>query len=97
MPVEKKKAKLRHWLVLLYSEHHSILLFLTKTSESRFVASEVFPFRLFFYSPSEIRSCGTSEIDLWSMKSAARVKSAAAQRVMGPAAGILNAALRSYE
>ena len=51
MPVEKKNAKLRHWLVLLYSEHHSILLFLTKTSESRFVASEVFPFRLFFYSP----------------------------------------------
>ena len=51
MPVEKKNAKLRHWLVLLYSEHHSILLFLTKTSESRFVASEVFSFRLFFYSP----------------------------------------------
>ena len=30
MPVEKKNAKLRHWLVLLYSEHHPILLFLTK-------------------------------------------------------------------
>ena len=38
---------------------------------------------------SEIRSSGTGEIDLQSVKSAVRVKFAALRRVKGPAAGIV--------
>ncbi len=38
---------------------------------------------------SEIRSFGTGEIDLQSVKSAVRVKFAALRRVSGPAAGII--------